>query len=144
MPQALVPVALPGTGQIASIPINMTTRLSVSRGGQDRTVELLYFSPAADEFVGQQHFLGEGRLLWRLLKSDRLGSVIFYGPPGTGKTTLAHLLAGATRSTFRQLSAVASGDLTRATALLGTRMPTVFCLRTRSFGTSRVALRTKV
>ena len=61
------------------------------------------------EFAGQQHFLGEGRLLWRLLKSDRLGSVILYGPPGTGKTTLAHLLAGATRSTFRQLSAVASG-----------------------------------
>ena len=39
-----------------------------------------------DEFVGQQHFLGEGKLLRRLLKADRLGSVIFYGPPGTGKT----------------------------------------------------------
>jgi putative ATPase len=61
------------------------------------------------EFVGQQHFLAEGKLLWRLIKSDRLGSVIFYGPPGTGKTTLAHLLAGATRSEFRQISAVASG-----------------------------------
>ena len=46
-----------------------------------------------DEFVGQQHFLGEGKLLRRLLKADRLGSVIFYGPPGTGKTTLAQLLA---------------------------------------------------
>ena len=46
-----------------------------------------------DEFVGQQHFLGEGKLLRRLLAADRLGSVIFYGPPGTGKTTLAHLLA---------------------------------------------------
>jgi putative ATPase len=62
-----------------------------------------------DEFVGQQHFLGEGKLLRRLLAADRLGSVIFYGPPGTGKTTLASLLAGATRSRFRQLSAVASG-----------------------------------
>jgi len=62
-----------------------------------------------DEFVGQQHFLGEGKLLRRLLAADRLGSVIFYGPPGTGKTTLAGLLAGATRSRFRQLSAVASG-----------------------------------
>ncbi|HEX3999859.1 MAG TPA: replication-associated recombination protein A [Pirellulales bacterium] len=62
-----------------------------------------------DEFVGQEHFLGEGKLLRRLLGADRLGSVIFYGPPGTGKTTLASLLAGATRSRFRQLSAVASG-----------------------------------
>ena len=43
------------------------------------------------EFVGQQHFLGEGKLLRRLLEADRLGSVIFYGPPGTGKTTLAQL-----------------------------------------------------
>jgi len=62
-----------------------------------------------EEFVGQQHFLGEGKLLRRLLDADRLGSVIFYGPPGTGKTTLAHLLASATRSKFRQLSAAASG-----------------------------------
>ncbi len=62
-----------------------------------------------DEFVGQQHFLGEGKLLRRLLKADRLGSVIFYGPPGTGKTTLARLLATETRSRFRQLSAVTSG-----------------------------------
>ncbi len=62
-----------------------------------------------DEFVGQQHFLGEGKLLRRLLKADRLGSVIFYGPPGTGKTTLARLLAGESRSRFRQISAVAAG-----------------------------------
>jgi putative ATPase len=62
-----------------------------------------------DEFAGQQHFLGEGKLLRRLLAADRLGSVIFYGPPGTGKTTLAHLLAGASCSKFVQLSAVASG-----------------------------------
>ncbi len=61
---------------------------------------------ALAEFVGQEHFLGEGRLLRRLLKADRLGSVIFYGPPGTGKTTLARLLAAESRSTFRQLSAV--------------------------------------
>ncbi len=62
-----------------------------------------------EEFVGQQHFLGEGKLLRRLLAADRLGSVIFYGPPGTGKTTLAHLLAQASRSKFVQLSAVTSG-----------------------------------
>ena len=62
-----------------------------------------------DQFVGQQHFLGEGMLLRRLIKADRLGSLIFYGPPGTGKTTLARLLATASRSHFRQLSAVTSG-----------------------------------
>ncbi len=62
-----------------------------------------------NEFVGQQHFLGEGKLLRRLIKADRLQSVLFYGPPGTGKTTLARLLAGATRRRFVQLNAVTSG-----------------------------------
>ncbi len=61
-----------------------------------------------DEFVGQSHFLGEGKLLRRLIAADRLGSLIFYGPPGTGKTSLARLLASETQSTFRQLSAVTS------------------------------------
>ena len=62
-----------------------------------------------DEFVGQKHFLGEGKLLWRLIQADRLTAVIFYGPPGTGKTTLAHLLASTTSCEFRQLNAVTSG-----------------------------------
>jgi putative ATPase len=62
-----------------------------------------------EEFVGQEHFLGEDKLLRRLLKADRLGSVIFYGPPGTGKTTLARLLARESRSVFHQLSAVTAG-----------------------------------
>lgn len=62
-----------------------------------------------DEFVGQRHFLGEGKLLRRLLDSDRIGSVILYGPPGTGKTTLARLLATESRRRFRQLSAITSG-----------------------------------
>src|SRR5690606_25425660 len=61
------------------------------------------------EFAGQTHFLAEGKLLWRLIKSARLTSVLFYGPPGTGKTTLAQLLAAETKSRFRQLNAVTSG-----------------------------------
>ena len=61
------------------------------------------------EFCGQQHILGEGCLLPRLIAADRLGSVLFYGPPGTGKTTLARLLAGETQARFAQLSAVTSG-----------------------------------
>jgi len=62
-----------------------------------------------DEFVGQQHFLGPGKLLRRLLKADRLASVLFYGPPGTGKTTLARLLASESRRKFKSLNAVTSG-----------------------------------
>jgi putative ATPase len=62
-----------------------------------------------EEFVGQQHFFGPGKLLRRLLQADRLGSLIFYGPPGTGKTALAHVIANHTRCLFRPLNAVSSG-----------------------------------
>jgi putative ATPase len=62
-----------------------------------------------EEFVGQQHFLGPGKLLRRMLEADRLTSVIFYGPPGTGKTTLAQLIATYTKSHFEQVNAAAVG-----------------------------------
>src|SRR6516225_1527253 len=62
-----------------------------------------------EEFVGQEHFLAPGRLLYRMLQSDRLGSIIFYGPPGSGKTALAHIIARRTRAYFRPLNAVAAG-----------------------------------
>src|SRR5579884_3339918 len=62
-----------------------------------------------DEFVGQEHFLGPGKLLRRLLLADRLSSVIFHGPPGSGKTSLARVIASHSRCQFRPLSAVSSG-----------------------------------
>src|SRR6516162_5953169 len=64
---------------------------------------------SVDEFVGQEHFFGPGKLLRRMLQADRLNSVIFYGPPGTGKTALAHVIAQKTHCHFRQLNAVAAG-----------------------------------
>src|SRR6516162_7382609 len=62
-----------------------------------------------DEFVGQEHFFGDGKLLRRMLVADRLSSLIFYGPPGTGKTALAQVIAQHTKSKFRVLNATASG-----------------------------------
>ena len=62
-----------------------------------------------EEFAGQQHFLGEGKLLRRILAADRLSSVIFYGPPGTGKTSLAEVIARETRCRFARLNAAAAG-----------------------------------
>lgn len=62
-----------------------------------------------DEFAGQQHFLGEGKLLRRMLAADSIVSLIFYGPPGTGKTSLAELIAHHTRRHFERLNAAASG-----------------------------------
>lgn len=62
-----------------------------------------------DEVVGQEHIIGKGRLLYRAIKADKLGSIIFYGPPGTGKTTLARVIANTTSAEFVQLNATASG-----------------------------------
>lgn len=68
-----------------------------------------------DEFVGQEHLVGPGRVLRRAIETDQLGSLIFWGPPGTGKTALALVIAKATRAHFASLSAVTAGvaDLRR-------------------------------
>ena len=62
-----------------------------------------------DEFIGQRHIVGPGRLLRRAIEADRMTSSIFYGPPGCGKTTLASIIANTTHSAFVQLNAVTSG-----------------------------------
>ncbi|MBN1218848.1 MAG: AAA family ATPase [Anaerolineae bacterium] len=62
-----------------------------------------------DEFIGQEHIVGPGRLLRRAIQADQLSSVIFYGPPGTGKTTLARIIANTTHAHFIALNAVLSG-----------------------------------
>ena len=74
-----------------------------------------------EEVVGQEHFCGEGKLLWRMIRADRLSSLIFYGPPGTGKTALAHVIARHTRAHFELINATASNvkelrDLLQAAA----------------------------
>lgn len=62
-----------------------------------------------DEFIGQEHIIGPGRLLRRAIQADQLSSLIFYGPPGTGKTTLARIIANTTHAHFIALNAVLSG-----------------------------------
>lgn len=62
-----------------------------------------------DDFFGQEHIVGKGRLLRRAIQADQLSSLIFYGPPGTGKTTLARIIANTTKSYFISINAVLSG-----------------------------------
>ncbi len=62
-----------------------------------------------DEFIGQEHIIGPGRLLRRAIQADQLSSIILYGPPGTGKTTLAQIIANTTRARFLAINAVLAG-----------------------------------
>src|SRR5438270_9120658 len=87
-----------------------------------------------DELVGQDHLVGEGRVLRRALSADRVPSMILWGPPGSGKTSLAQVIARATGARFVALSAVTAGvpDLRRvvdqARASLATGRPTILFL----------------
>src|SRR5438093_4902765 len=79
-----------------------------------------------DEFVGQEHILGPGKLLRRAIEADRISSIILFGPPGTGKTTLAQIIANVTRSKFERLSGVESSvaDMRRVIATAANRLQT--------------------
>ncbi len=79
--------------------------------------QLNHFKPLAarlrpntlEDYVGQEHLIGKDKPLYRMIKADRLSSMIFYGPPGTGKTTLAYIIAKASKMNFVELSATSSG-----------------------------------
>lgn len=98
--------------------------------GEEKSVEKQ--SPLADrirpesleEFVGQEHIVGEDKILRKMMDKDRLASLIFWGPPGSGKTTLARVIARGTHSHFVQFSAVASGvaDIRRVVKEAQTRL----------------------
>lgn len=62
-----------------------------------------------DEFVGQEHIIGPGKLLNRMIQADRISSIIMFGPPGTGKTSIARIIANSTKASFYSLNAVTAG-----------------------------------
>jgi len=81
-------------------------------GDMDRKKEPLAYRMCPrtiEEFVGQEHIIGKGKLLYRMIKADRISSIILYGPPGTGKTSLARVIAATTKSSFEKLNAVTAG-----------------------------------
>ena len=81
-------------------------------GGAGKRREPLAFrmSPKTiEDFVGQEDVVGKGKLLYRMIKSDRITSIILFGPPGTGKTSLARIIANTTKSHFEKINAVTSG-----------------------------------
>ena len=79
------------------------------RGTQDAPLAARMRPTTFEEFVWQEQIVGKDKLLYRAIKGDRLGSLIFYGPPGTGKTTLAKIIANTTKSEFVQINATTAG-----------------------------------
>jgi putative ATPase len=98
---------------------------AAERAGHSAPLATRLRPASLDEFVGQQHVLGEGSALRRSVEEDRVGSAIFFGPPGSGKTTLARIVAATTGAEFEELSAVSAsvadvrGVLARARERLG-------------------------
>ncbi len=84
-------------------------QLSLFGGEENQPLAARLRPDTLEEFAGQTHLLGPGKVLRRLIESDRISSMIFWGPPGVGKTTLARIIANRTRASFIDFSAVTSG-----------------------------------
>ena len=99
-------------------PLNLFAEAARTRAERHAPLAARMRPRSLDEFVGQEHLVGEGRVLRRAIDADQLPSMVFWGPPGSGKTTLARIIASLTQSHFEPVSAVASGvaDLRRIVA----------------------------
>ena len=75
----------------------------------DRPLAYRMMPENLDEYVGQEHILGKDKMLYRLIKADRLSSIILWGPPGCGKTSLAKVIASTTKNKYYKLNAVTAG-----------------------------------
>ena len=93
----------------SSAPADLFDASEKARSERDAPLAARMRPRTLDEFLGQGHILGEGRLLRRAIQADQLSSLLFYGPPGTGKTTLAAVIANTTSSHFISLNAVLAG-----------------------------------
>ena len=104
--------------------LNMFAEAARARAERNAPLAARMRPRSLDEFVGQEHIIGPGRVLRRAIEEDRLPSIVLWGPPGSGKTTLARIIANMTRSHFEPVSAVSSGvaDLRRVVAEAGGRL----------------------
>jgi putative ATPase len=100
---------LPGSQPTEVILIDIFSDVREAHRQKARPLAARMRPRSLDEFIGQEQFIGEGKLLRRMLLADRLNSLVFYGPPGTGKTALAQVIAHQTKSRFRVLNATSSG-----------------------------------
>src|SRR3989449_3519618 len=107
-----------------SRPLNMFAEAAKARAERHAPLAARMRPRSLEEFVGQEHLVGPGRVLRRAIDGDHLPSMVFWGRPGSGKTTLARIIASLTSSHFELVSAVASGvaDLRRVVAEAGERL----------------------
>jgi putative ATPase len=105
-------------------PLNMFTEAAKARAARHAPLAARMRPRTLDEFIGQEHIVGQNRVLRRAIEEDRLPSMVFWGPPGSGKTTLARIIASMTKSHFEPVSAVSSGvaDLRRVVAEAADRL----------------------